>query len=335
MLDKRRREFISLLGGAAAWPLAARAQQQRMPVRRIGLLTPWDEKNDPAARTYLSAFREGLAELGWIDGRNLKIDYRWVSGDDASGFRTQAAELVAARPELIVANTTPALAAAQQASGTIPIVFNQVTDPVAQGFVASLARPGGNSTGFGHWESGLGGKWLELLKETAPQVKHVTVVFNPATATYSGLFLPTMEASARALAVTLAIAPIYDMAEIERALAAVAAQPNGGLMMLPDTFTATNRKQIIALAARYRLPAVYQYRYFAIDGGLVSYGIDPTDVFRRTATYVDRILNGAKPADLPVQLPTRFELVVNLKTAKALGLTVPLSLLGRASEVIE
>jgi putative ABC transport system substrate-binding protein len=333
MLDLKRRDFITLLGGAAAWPLAARGQQAAQ-MRRIGVLTPWDENKDSEARTLLSAFRQGLAQLGWIEGRNLKIDYRFVPSD-ASGIRTLATDLVASKPELILVNTTPALAAAQGATGTIPIVFNMVTDPVAQGFVASLARPGGNITGLGHWESTMGAKWLELLMETAPQVKRVAVVFNPVTATYSRLFLPTMEAAAASLAVTLIINQVHDMAETERALAAVAAQPNGALMMLPDTFATHNRERIIALAARHRLPAVYQYRLFAIQGGLASYGIDPTDVFRRTATYVDRILNGAKPANLPVQLPTKYELVINLRTAKALGLEIPPTLLARADEVIE
>ena len=217
---------------------------------------------------------------------------------------------------MIVANTTSALAAAQQATGTIPIVFNFVTDPVAQGFIASLSRPGGNSTGFGHWQPTMGGKWLEILKETAPLVTHVAAVFNPDTATYSGLFLPTMEAAAHSLAVTLTVSPIHNTAGMERAVAAVAAQPNGGLMLLPDAFTWSIRSQIVALAARYRLPAIYQYAHIAREGGLVAYGIDPLDVWRRTATYVDRILNGAKPADLPVQLPTKFELVINLKTAQ-------------------
>ena len=217
---------------------------------------------------------------------------------------------------MIVANTTSALAAAQQATGTIPIVFNFVTDPVAQGFIASLSRPGGNSTGFGHWQPTMGGKWLEILKETAPLVTHVAAVFNPDTATYSGLFLPTMEAAAHSLAVTLTVSPIHNTAGMERAVAAVAAQPNGGLMLLPDAFTWSIRSQIVALAARYRLPAIYQYAHIAREGGLVAYGIDPLDVWRRTATYVDRILNGAKPADLPVQLPTKFELVINPKTAQ-------------------
>jgi len=210
-----------------------------------------------------------------------------------------------------------------------------VTDPVAQGLVASLARPGGNSTGFGHWQSTMGGKWLELLKEIAPQVTHVAVVFNPDTATYSGLFLPTMETAAQSLAVMQTISPIRDSAGMERALAAVAAQPNGGLVLLPDPFNFSIRRQIMALALRYRLPAIYQYGNFAREGGLISYGIDPLDVYRRTATYVDRILNGAKPADLPVQLPTKFELVINLKTAKALALTIPQAVLLRADEVIE
>ena len=330
MFDIRRREFITLLGGAAAaWPLAAQAQQPR----RIGVLLT-GAATDPEIQSRNRALEAGLRDLGWIDGRNLMIDYRWALAD-ASSLRIQAAELVSTTPELIVATNTAALAAAQKATGTIPIVFNSVTDPVAQGFIASLARPGGNSTGFGHWQSTMGGKWLEILKETAPQVTHVAVVFNPDTATYSGLFLPTMQAAAKSLAVTLTICPIRDTAGIERALAAVAAQPDGGLMLLPDAFTWTLRRQIVALAAHYRLPAIYQYGHIAREGGLVAYGIDPVDVYRRTATYVDRILNGTKPADLPVQLPTKFELVINLKTANALALTIPQSFLLRADEVIE
>jgi len=328
MRDMKRREFISLLGGAAAaWPLAAWAQQPR----RIGVLLNSDA-TDPEMQSRNKAFEAGLRDLGWVDGRNLTIDYRWA---DASSLRSQAAELVASKPELIVAITTPALAAAQRATGTIPVVFNSVTDPVAQGFVASLARPGGNSTGFGHWQSTMGGKWLELLKEIAPQMTHVAVVFNPDTATYSGLFLPAMETAAQSLAVMQTISPIRDSAGMERALAAVAAQPNGGLVLLPDPFNFSIRREIMALALRYRLPAIYQYGNFAREGGLISYGIDPLDVYRRTATYVDRILNGAEPADLPVQLPTKFELVINLKTAKALALTIPQAVLLRADELIE
>ena len=247
-----RREFITLLGGAAAWPLTARAQQPR----RIGVLLTGDA-TDAELQNRNKVFEAGLRDLGWIDGRNLKIDYR-LAPADASSLRKQAAELVAARPELIVANTTSALAAAQQATGTIPIVFNFVTDPVAQGFIASLSRPGGNSTGFGHWQPTMGGKWLEILKETAPLVTHVAAVFNPDTATYSGLFLPTMEAAAHSLAVTLTVSPIHNTAGMERAVAAVAAQPNGGLMLLPDAFTWSIRSEIVALAARYRLPAIYQ-----------------------------------------------------------------------------
>jgi putative tryptophan/tyrosine transport system substrate-binding protein len=325
----RRRDFVGLVGGAAAWPLAARAQQKG-PARHIGVLLVGERDDEMQDR--IKALEAGLRELGWIDGGNLNIDYRW---SPASGVRTQAAELVAVKPELILAFTTPALAAAKQATGTIPIVFNSVTDPVAQGFVASLARPGGNITGLGHWEPGMGGKWLELLKETAPHLKHVAVVFNPVTAPYFRLFLPTMEVAARSLAVMLTLSPVHEAAEIERAIATVAVQPDGGLLMLPDAFTWTYRMQIIALAARNRVPAVYQYGHFAREGGLVSYGIDPEDVYRRTATYVDRILKGTKPADLPVQLPTKFELVVNLKTAKALGLVIPESLLARADELIK
>jgi putative ABC transport system substrate-binding protein len=324
-----RRQFITLLGGAAAaWPLAARAQQ----ARRIGVLLNGDA-TDPEVQNRYRALEAGLRDLGWIDGHNLNIDYRWAL--DAGSLRTQAAALVAGKPELVVAITSPGLAAAQQATGTIPIVFNLVTDPVAQGFIASLARPGGNITGFGHWQPTMGGKWLEILKEIAPEVAHVAVVFNPDTATYSGLFLPTMRAAAQSVSVRLTESRIHDTAEMERTFAAVASQPNGGLILLPDAFTWAIRKQIIALAARYRLPAIYQYAHIAREGGLGAYGIDPLDVHRRTAIYVDRILSGAKPADLPVQLPTKFELVLNLKTAKALGLTLPASLLARADEVIE
>jgi len=324
----KRRTFISLLGGAAAWPLAARAQQPR----RIGVLLAGDP-TDPENQNRAEVLEAGLRDLGWISGRNLRIDYRWAHTN--ASVRTQAAELVAAKSELIVATNTPALVAAQRATGSIPIVFNSVTDPVAQGFVASLARPGGNSTGFGHWQSTMGGKWLELLKETAPEVTHVSVVFNPDTATYAGLFLPTMEAAAHSLAVPLTVSPIHDSAGMERALASVASQPNGGLVLLPDAFTWSIRGQVVALAARYRLPAIYQYGHIAREGGLMSYGIDLVDVFRQTATYVDRILKGDKPADLPVQLPTKFELAINLKTAKALGLQIPDRLLALADEVIE
>jgi putative tryptophan/tyrosine transport system substrate-binding protein len=324
----KRREFIAGLAGVAAWPVAATGQQPR----RMGVLMIGDAA-DPELQKRGRALEAGLRDLGWIDGGNLRINYRWAG--DASSVKNQAAEVVATRPELIVATSTPALAAAQQATSTIPIVFNSVTDPVAQGFIASLGRPGGNSTGFAHWQPAMGGKWLEVLKETAPELTHVAVVFNPDTAPYSGLFLPTMQAAAHLIAVTLTLSPIHDTAGMERALAAVAAQPNGGLVLLPDVFTQSIRRQIVALAAHYRLPAIYQYGHVVREGGLVAYGIDPLDVFRRTAAYVDRILNGAKPADLPVQLPTKFELVINLKTAKALALTVPQSLLLRADEVIE
>jgi putative ABC transport system substrate-binding protein len=328
-----RRTFMARLGGvAAAWPLVASAQQgERM--RRIGVLLAGDA-TDPETQKRNKAFEAGLRDLGWIEGRNLKIDYR-STPVDSRRLRTEAAELVATMPELIVAISTSALAAAQRATDTIPIVFNSVTDPVAQGFVTSLARPGGNSTGFAHWQSSMGGKWLELLKETAPRVTHVAVVFNPDTATYSGLFLPTMKAAAKTLALTLTVNHVHDTAGTERALAAVSEQPNGGLMLLPDAFTWSIRKQIVGLAARYRLPAIYQYGHIAREGGLVSYGIEPLDVYRRTASYVDKILKGVKAADLPIEQPTKFELVINLRTAKDVGLDVPTALLARADEVIE
>jgi putative tryptophan/tyrosine transport system substrate-binding protein len=328
----RRRTFIAGLGSAAAWPLAAWAQQTRS-VRHIGMLL-YSEPDDPAMQVRIQALEARLRELGWVEGHNVKIDYRWVQGDPA-GLRERAVELVATKPDLIFTQATPGLAAAQHATGTIPIVFNSVTDPVAQGFVASLARPGGNSTGLGHWESAMGGKWLELLKEIASRVEHVTVMFNPMTVPYFKLFLPSMETAARSLNVTLTESRVHEAAEIEHALSVVAARPISGLIMLPDAFTWQYRARVIELAARYRMPVMYQYGHIAREGGLVSYGIDPEDVYRRTATYVDRILNGAKPADLPVQLPTKFELVINLKTAKALGLTIPETLLATADEVIQ
>jgi putative ABC transport system substrate-binding protein len=323
-----RRTFIAGLGGAVAWPLVALGQEPR----RVGVLLSGDP-TDPENQSRTKALEAGLWDLGWISGRNLKIDYRWTV--DSGSLGAQAAELVAAKSELIVATNSSALVAAQRATDTIPIVFNSVTDPVAQGLVASLARPGGNSTGLSHWQSTMGGKWLELLKGTAPDVTHVSVMFNPDTVTYAGLFLPTMEAAAHSLAVMLTVSRIHDSVGMEGAFASVASQPNGGLVLLPDPFTWTIRRQVVALAARYRLPAIYQYGHIAREDGLMSYGIDLVDVFRQTATYVDRILKGEKPADLPVQIATKYELVINMKTARALGLDISPTLLARADEVIE
>jgi putative tryptophan/tyrosine transport system substrate-binding protein len=328
-----RRQFLRLLGGgAAAWPLAARAQQGER-VRRIGVLMNMPA-DDPEGQQRAKAFETGLQELGWIRGRNLEIVYRWAPHD--TNLRTQASELVAAQPDLILGNTTPALTALQQETRTIPIVFVQVIDPVAQGFVASLAHPGGNITGFSAYElSGIGGKWLGLLKEVAPRVVRVGLLFNPNTAPYAHYFLRSFEAAASSFAVEAIPTPVHGTSELERAVAAFAVEPNAGLIAMPDVFTTVHRDLIISLAARHRLPALYTLRLFAVNGGLVSYGIEPTDVLRQAATYVDRILKGAKPAELPIQLPTKYTLVVNLKTATALGLTIPESFLQRADEVIE
>ena len=328
----RRRKFLATLGGAAAaWPLAARGQRSER-LRRIGVLMnlPAD---DPEGQQRAKAFETGLQELGWIHGRNVEIVYRWASHD--TNPRTQASELVAAQPDLILGNTTPALMALQQETRTTPIVFVQVHDPVAQGFVPSLAHPGGNITGFSAFElSGIEGKWLGLLKEVAPRVGRLGLLFNPNVAPFANYFLRSLEAAASSFAMEAIPTPVHDTSELERAVAAFA-EPNAGLITIPDVFTTVHRDLIISLAARHRLPALYPLRVFAVNGGLVSYGYEPTDAFRQAATYVDRILKGAKPAELPVQLPTKYTLVVNLKTAKALGLTIPESFLQRADEVIE
>jgi putative tryptophan/tyrosine transport system substrate-binding protein len=278
-------------------------------------------------------FEIGLQELGWIRGRNLEVTYRWASHD--ANLRTQAAELIAAQPELILSHSTPALIVLQQEARTIPIVFVQVIDPVAQGFVASLARPGGNITGFSSYELSIGGKWVGLLKEVEPRVVRLALLFNPKTAPYANYFLRSFEAAASSFAVEAIPTAVHDKSDLERAVKAFAAQPNAGLIAIPDAFITVHRDLIISLAARHRLPALYPFRLFVVNGGLVSYGIEPTDVFRQAATYVDRILKGSKPAELPVQLPTKYTLTVNLKTAKALGLTIPESFLQRADEVIE
>ena len=333
----KRRDFVSLFAGAAAapllWPLAARAQRTDRIMRRLGVLMAI-AANDPEARRRVAAFEHGLRERGWIDGRNISIDYRWAS-DDPELLRSEAAALVAAAPDLIFANSTPLLTALRKESTTLPMVFVQVTDPVGQGLVASLARPGGNVTGFTNFEFAIGGKWLQTLKEIAPAVTRVAVVFNPQTAPYAGALLRPIEAAAAKLAVASMALPAVDAAAIEAAITAFARTPDGGLIVLPDVSTVHHRDLIIALAARHRLPAVYPYRFYAVSGGLLSYGTDVDEVFRRAAGYVDRILKGEKPGDLPVQAPGKFETVVNLKTAKALGLDTSPFLLARADEVIE
>jgi putative ABC transport system substrate-binding protein len=294
---------------------------------------PRDE-GDAEGQKQLAALHRGLAELGWVEGQTLQIDSRWSVGDLAKA-QAYARELVALKPDVLVAAGTPSLVALRQTTNTIPIVFVSVADPVSQGFVPSLARPGGNITGFGVEEASMGGKWLELLKEIAPAVARVVSIFNPDTAPYARMFLPTIEAAARSRTVALTFAPVRSGADIGLALATIGREINGGLVVLPDSFTFVQRDRIIALAARHRLPAIYPIRLFATDGGLIAYRIDRVDLFRRAASYVDRILKGATPAELPVQQPSKFELAVNVKTAKALGLTVPQSLLLSADEVIE
>jgi putative tryptophan/tyrosine transport system substrate-binding protein len=326
----RRRDFIVGLG-AAAWPLAARAQQGDR-VRRIGVLIPGDE-NDPVMKARVSALTQGLADLGWNDGRNVRVDLRWY-GSDANRIRTLARELVGLQPDVIASSSTPATVALQRETRTVPIVFANVSDPVATGIVARLDRPGGNITGFATLEASLGSKWLELLLEIAPGLKRVAIMFNPDTAPVSA-HMPSFETAARSLKVALTTAPVHSDVEIETAITTLGRQPAGGLVVMTDVFTVVHRAPIILAAARNNVPAVYAQSDFARDGGLLSYGVDQIDNWHRAATYVDRILRGAKAAELPVQLPTKFEIALNLKTAKALGLTVPPTLLARADEVIE
>jgi putative tryptophan/tyrosine transport system substrate-binding protein len=325
----RRREFVFTLGGAAVWPVAARAQPDRM--RRIGVLMAYAE-SDAQGKAWIAAFRDELQQLGWTDGRNLQIDYRWTPNVDL--MQLLAKELVALHPDVILAQNTPTTASILQETRTIPIIFANVSDPVGSGFVNSLARPGGNVTGFNNLEGSLSGKWLDLLKEIAPRINRVAILFNPATAPYSKYYLNPLKAAAARLGVQAIAAPIHDTSELETVFTALARTPNGGLIIMPDSFANVHRAQITSLAAQYRIPTVYPYRLFDA-GALLMYGIDPLDQFRRAATYADRILKGAKPSELPVQAPVKFELVINLKTAKALGLDVPPTLLARADEVIE
>jgi putative tryptophan/tyrosine transport system substrate-binding protein len=328
----KRRTFISLLSGAAAWPLAAHAQQSER-MRRIGVLIVFSE-NDPSSQRRVAAFQQGLAKLGWTVGRNLQIEYRWAISDDETA-RAATTELLALAPDVILANATTAVAASQRATRAVPIVFTGVSEPVAQGFVASLTHPGGNITGFTNLEPSVGAKWLELLKEIAPGVTRVGVMFKPALSHAIPLFQDSLKLAAPKFGVELIEAPVHDSAAIEVVLTGLGREPGGGLILLPDTFLASHLKLIVEMAARQQLPAIYPFRYFVGAGGLVSYGPDVDDQFRQAAGYVDRILRGEKPGDLPVQQPTKFEMVINLKTAKALGLTVPDKLLVAADEVIE
>jgi ABC-type uncharacterized transport system substrate-binding protein len=327
----RRRDFITLLGGAAAWPLMARAQQSDR-VRRVGVLMSLAE-DDPEDRRRRAAFQQALRELGWNEGGNLRIDYRWYGGDPVRA-RVLAKDLLDLQPDLVVATATAGVAGLALQMRAIPIVFVAVSDPVGQGFVASLARPGGNATGLTFFEFSVIGKMLDALKQIAPAVSRVALAFNPDSLS-NPPFLRAIEAAAPTLAVELIKAPMRDVGEIEAAIPTAARQGGSGLLFVPDPFTNAHRDLIVGLAARYRLPAIYFLRSFVAAGGLLSYGVDVNDLFRRAAPYVDRVLKGAKPAELPVQQPTKFELAINLKAAKALGLDVPAALLALADEVIE
>ena len=327
----KRREFITLLGSAAAiGPLAAHAQQ---PTRRVGLLMSQVE-NDPVGQARFRAFVDGLQQLGWTDGRNVRFDVRWTAGNRADPGK-YAAELVALTPDVIFASGSVNVAALQRITRSVPIVFANIIDPVGAGFVASLARPGGNTTGFSAFEYSLGGKWLELLKELAPNVTRAAVVRDFSLAAGIGQYAAIQALAPQSLGVELTPIDVQDPSEIERAITAFAREPNGGLIVTGSTAAVKHRNLIIALTLQYRLPNVYGFRYYPASGGLASYGPDAIDAHKRAATYVDRILKGEKPADLPVQAPTKYELVINLKTAKALGITVPQTVLARADEVIE
>ncbi len=326
----KRREFILALGGAAAWPVAARAQQNET-VRRIGVLMT--TADDPEGQRRLSAFREGLGKRGWMEGKNISIEVNW-SVSDAERARSVVDELIARAPDLILTSGTPATSALHHTRAATPVVFTVVSEPIEQGFVQSLAHPGGNITGFANLEPSLGGKWIELLKEIAPNVTRVAIIFNPQTAPAAIVTSRSADQAAENLAIELVRSPVHDPAEIESAITRLRRQSDG-FILLPDTFLNIHRKLIVELASRYQIPAAYPFSYLVAEGGLVSYGIDLADSFRQAAGYVDRIFRGEKPADLPVQQPTKFDLAINLKTAKALGLTVPTTLLARADEVIE
>jgi putative tryptophan/tyrosine transport system substrate-binding protein len=326
----RRREFIAGLGGAAAWSASSRGQQAS--VRRIGVLMSYDE-NDAEARARLSALTQALADLGWTDGRNVRMHLRWAGGD-TNRIPALAQELVGLQPDIILTHSTPPTIALQRETRTIPIVFANVSDPVGSGLVAALKQPGANITGVGYLEPSLGGKWLELLSRIAPGLNRVAIMFNPDTAAVS-VYMPSFETAAQSLKVVPIVASVHDDVEIETAIIGLGREPGGGLVVMPDTFTVSHRAPIILAAARHNVPTVYTLSAFATDGGLLSYGVNPVDTFRRAATYVDRILRGAKPSELPVQFSTNFELVINLKTAKALGLEIPTLLRVQANEVIE
>jgi putative ABC transport system substrate-binding protein len=329
----RRREFLSVLGGAAvAWPFAARAQQSGR-LRRLGMLTSFSE-NDQEARQRIAALLEGLQALGWTDGRTIRIEYRWAAADIGL-LRHHADELIALKPDLIVTGHTVGARLMREAPHPIPTVFVGIADPVGSGVVASLARPGGNVTGFTAFEYAIGGKWLSLLTEIAPRTQRVALLFSTKTAPWAQSFWQSFEAVAPKYSVHPVRMDVHDPADIKRRIEEFAREPNGALLGVPEVTITLHRKLVLALTEQLRLPALYPYRHFPADGGLASYGIDLKDMWRRSATYVDRILKGEKPADLPVQAPTKFEFILNLKTAKALGLTIPQSILIAADEVIE
>ena len=328
----RRREFIVLVGSAAAWPFAARAQQtERM--RRIGVLSSLAE-TDLEAQAWDAAFRKRLVELGWIDGRNIHIDYRWGAGS-VDRMHLFARELVRLNPDALVTISTPATAAVQAETRTIPIVFAVVSDPVGSGFVSSLANPGGNITGFLNIEASVVGKWLTLMREIAPRVSRIGFLFNPQTAPFARYYLDTFRSAASALAIEAIDAPVHSTEEVEAFMTKLGGEAGAGLIVMSDTSTTIYRRTIISFAERYSLPTIYPYRYFAAEGGLMSYGVDLSDLLRGAALYIDRILRGEKPNELAVQQPTKFELVINAKTAKTLGLTIPQTLLATADEIIE
>lgn len=329
----KRREFISLVSGAAAWPFTAHAQEPGR-MRRVGVLFAFFDY-DPESQARIAAFQQELEGLGWREGQNIQLEYRWASGD-AERFRAFAAEFVAARPDVLVAHTTPGAEALARATRTIPIIFAAVSDPVASGLVVSLSEPGRNATGFTNFDISMGAKWVEFLKELSPRLARVALLFNPETAPGRGsTYLQAVEAAARSFGIDSMSATVSNEVQIEDAIVTVANRPDSGLIVMPDVSMTNHRELITALAKKHGLPAIYPFRYFADGGGLISYGVDLSDIFRRTAGYVDKVLRGAVPSSLPVQHPDKFELIINLKTARALHLDVPRILLARANRVIE
>jgi putative ABC transport system substrate-binding protein len=330
----RRRDFLSLISsGAVAWPLAVHAQHADQ-IRRIGMLIPYAE-GDRQGQAFIAAFREGLQKLGWTEGRNIHLTIGWARPDDPKLRQRFAKEIIALNPVLIISHGTPNTAALAEQTRTIPIIFVNVTDPIKGGFVASFPRPGGNITGFTNYEPTLASKWLELLNEVAPRVTRVAFLFNPTTAPYFEYYLTPFKSAARSLGMEAIVAPVHDASELEPIIAVQAREPKGGMILIPDTFTSAHRVEIVTLAARYRIAAIYPLPFFATQGGLLSYGVNTREQYRRAAGYADRVLKGKKPGELPVQLPVGYELIVNLKTAKALGLTMPRSVIIRADKLIE